>query len=135
MKGGSTVIAFAEDPTGYKFELIQRPGTQDPICQVMLRVTNLEKSIKYYTEALGMKLLRTKENPEYKYTLAFLGYGPEETHPVSACTLLLVLLPKLPQMRPSPSDTLGQPKPVCNAGRYLRNNGTSEALPLTLCNL
>lgn len=86
VKGGSTVIAFAEDPTGYKFELIQRPGTQDPICQVMLRVTNLEKSIKYYTEALGMKLLRTKENPEYKYTLAFLGYGPEETHPVVELT-------------------------------------------------
>ena len=33
--------------------------------QVMLRVTDLERSIKYYTECLGMKLLRTRENPEY----------------------------------------------------------------------
>lgn len=45
--------------------------------QVMLRVTDLDASIKYYTEALGCTLLRKKDNPEYKYTLAFLGYGPE----------------------------------------------------------
>lgn len=80
VKGGKTVIAFVEDPTGYKWELIERPGEQkDPICQVMLRVGNLERSIQYYTECLGMKLLRTRENPEYKYTLAFLGYGPEDS--------------------------------------------------------
>ena len=46
--------------------------------QVMLRVTDLDKSIKYYTEALGMQLIKKKDNPDYKYTLAFLGYGPEE---------------------------------------------------------
>lgn len=40
----------------------------------MLRVGDLDRSIKFYTEILGMKLLRTSENPEYKYTLAFLGY-------------------------------------------------------------
>jgi lactoylglutathione lyase len=39
----------------------------------MLRVGDLDKSIKYYTEVLGMTLLRTRENPDYKYTLAFLG--------------------------------------------------------------
>lgn len=46
--------------------------------QVMLRVTDLDKSIKYYTEALGMKLLRKKDNEKYKYTLAFLGYEDED---------------------------------------------------------
>ena len=40
----------------------------------MLRVGNLERSIKFYTQVLGMQLLRTSENPDYKYTLAFVGY-------------------------------------------------------------
>lgn len=78
VKGGSSVIAFVEDPTGYKFELIQRPNSSEPLCQVMLRVSNLEKSVEYYEKCLGMKLLRTRENPDYKYTLAFMSYGPEE---------------------------------------------------------
>ena len=46
----------------------------------MLRVGNLERSIKFYTEILGMKLNRTSENPEYKYTLAFVGYGTNPEH-------------------------------------------------------
>lgn len=46
----------------------------------MLRVGNLQRSIDFYTEVLGMKLLRTSENSEYKYTLAFVGYAsnPEQ---------------------------------------------------------
>ena len=44
----------------------------------MLRVTDLDASIQYYTEALGMQLLRKRDNPEYKYTLAFMGYAAEE---------------------------------------------------------
>jgi lactoylglutathione lyase len=40
----------------------------------MLRVGNLERSIRFYTEVLGMQLLRKSENLEYKYTLAFLGF-------------------------------------------------------------
>lgn len=47
------------------------------ILHTMLRVGNLERSIKFYTDVLGMKLLRTSENEQYKYTLAFLGYGDE----------------------------------------------------------
>ncbi len=72
VKGGKTTIAFVKDPTGYPWELIERSGPiPEPIAQVMLRVTDLERSIKFYEEALGMRLLRTRENPEYKYTLAF----------------------------------------------------------------
>ena len=41
----------------------------------MLRVKNLESSIEFYTDILGMKVLKTMGNEEYKYTLAFLGYG------------------------------------------------------------
>jgi lactoylglutathione lyase len=47
----------------------------------MLRVGNLQRSIDFYTNVLGMKLLRTSENPEYKYSLAFLGF---ESNPAQA---------------------------------------------------
>ncbi len=47
------------------------------ILHTMLRVTDLERSIAFYTEVLGMKLLRQSDNPEYKYTLAFVGYHDE----------------------------------------------------------
>lgn len=44
--------------------------------QVMLRVGDLDKSIDFYTRVLGMKLIRRRDNEQYKYTLAFLGaYG------------------------------------------------------------
>lgn len=43
----------------------------------MLRVGNLERSIHFYTTVLGMKLLRQKEYPDGKFTLAFIGYGNE----------------------------------------------------------
>lgn len=46
----------------------------------MLRVGNLQRSIDFYTHVLGMKLLRTSENPKYRYTLAFLGYGSNPDH-------------------------------------------------------
>lgn len=50
------------------------------ILHTMLRVGNLQRSIDFYTKVLGMKLLRTSENTEYKYTLAFLGYGSNPEH-------------------------------------------------------
>lgn len=56
------------------------------ILHTMLRVGNLEKSIAFYTEVLGMKLLRQSENAEYKYTLAFVGYGDESSQAVLELT-------------------------------------------------
>lgn len=50
------------------------------ILHTMIRVGNLERSIAFYTDVLGMKLLRTSENVEYKYTLAFVGYGNNPDH-------------------------------------------------------
>ena len=43
----------------------------------MLRVGNLDKSIEFYTQVMGMKLLRRRDNEEYSYTLAFVGYQEE----------------------------------------------------------
>ncbi len=47
------------------------------LLHTMLRVGNLQRSIEFYTETLGMELLRQKEYPEGEFTLAFLGYGDE----------------------------------------------------------
>ncbi|MGE5791669.1 MAG: lactoylglutathione lyase [Bacteroidota bacterium] len=44
----------------------------------MLRVGDLDRSVKFYTEVLGMKLLRTTDRPDQKYSLAFVGYDDEE---------------------------------------------------------
>jgi lactoylglutathione lyase len=44
----------------------------------MLRVGDLQRSVKFYTEVLGMKLLRTTDRPEQKYSLAFVGYDDEK---------------------------------------------------------
>ena len=47
------------------------------ILHTMLRVGDLKKSLEFYTEILGMSLLRQKDYPDGKFTLAFLGYGRE----------------------------------------------------------
>ncbi len=47
------------------------------ILHTMLRVGDLQRSIDFYTKVMGMKLLRTTDRPEQKYTLAFVGYGDE----------------------------------------------------------
>lgn len=56
------------------------------ILHTMLRVGDLERSIKFYQDVLGMRLLRTSENPEYKYSLAFLGYDDEDKSAVIELT-------------------------------------------------
>ena len=50
------------------------------LLHTMLRVTDLEQSVEFYTSTLGMQLLRKKDYPEGRFTLAFLGYGPESEH-------------------------------------------------------
>jgi lactoylglutathione lyase len=50
------------------------------ILHTMLRVGDLQKSIDFYTKVLGMKLLRTTDRPEQKYSLAFVGYGTNPEH-------------------------------------------------------
>ncbi|WP_411704995.1 lactoylglutathione lyase [Edaphovirga cremea] len=47
------------------------------LLHTMIRVGNLQRSIDFYTQVLGMRLLRTSENTEYKYSLAFVGYTEE----------------------------------------------------------
>ena len=47
------------------------------LLHTMLRVGNMERSVKFYTEVMGMKLLRTTDRPDQKYSLAFVGYGEE----------------------------------------------------------
>lgn len=50
------------------------------LLHTMLRVGDLQRSIDFYTSVMGMKLLRTTERPEQKYSLAFLGYGTNPEH-------------------------------------------------------
>lgn len=50
------------------------------LLHTMLRVGNMQRSIDFYTQALGMTLLRTVDRPEHQYTLAYLGYGANPEH-------------------------------------------------------
>ena len=56
------------------------------ILHTMLRVGDLQRSIQFYTEVLGMQLLRQKEYPEGEFTLAFIGYGDEKDNTVIELT-------------------------------------------------
>lgn len=56
------------------------------ILHTMLRVGDLDKSINFYTNAFGMKLLSRKDYPEGKFTLAFIGYGAESDNTVIELT-------------------------------------------------
>lgn len=56
------------------------------ILHTMIRVTDLDKSIDFYTNIFGMNLLRKKDFPDGKFTLAFVGYGSEEDNAVIELT-------------------------------------------------
>lgn len=56
------------------------------LLHTMIRVGDLEKSIAFYTEVLGMRLLRRKDYPEGRFTLAFVGYGDESENSVIELT-------------------------------------------------
>jgi len=56
------------------------------VLHTMIRVGDLDRSIRFYTDVLGMNLLRKKDYPDGKFTLAFVGYGPESEHAVIELT-------------------------------------------------
>lgn len=56
------------------------------VLHTMIRVGDLNRSIEFYTKVLGMKLLRQKDYPDGKFTLAFVGYGAESEHAVIELT-------------------------------------------------
>ncbi len=56
------------------------------VLHTMIRVGDLQRSIDFYTKVLGMQLLRTSDNEEYKYSLAFVGYGDESSGAVIELT-------------------------------------------------
>lgn len=56
------------------------------LLHTMIRVKDLDKSLKFYTEQLGMKVLRQRDYPTGKFTLAFVGYGDEEHNAVIELT-------------------------------------------------
>jgi len=89
-------IAFVLDPDGYWVEIIgqnQADTTEDVketmtgtyrLNHTMIRVKNVEASLKFYQETMGMTLLRTSENPDNKFNLYFLGYPGAATPPSPA---------------------------------------------------
>jgi len=56
------------------------------ILHTMLRVGDLQRSIDFYTQVMGMKLLRSTDRPDQRYSLAFVGYGDEREHAVLELT-------------------------------------------------
>ncbi len=56
------------------------------VLHTMIRVGDLDRSVRFYTDVLGMKLLRRQDYPDGKFTLAFVGYGPESEHAVIELT-------------------------------------------------
>lgn len=82
--GGDTILGFVQCPTGYDFEILHYKQ-RDPLCQVMLYVRDLEKSIKFY-EAMGMSVLRTEQKHDEKCTIVFLGFGAEADNTVVELT-------------------------------------------------
>ena len=56
------------------------------VLHAMIRVGDLDRSLRFYTDVLGMKLLRRRDYPDGKFTLAFVGYGPESEHAVIELT-------------------------------------------------
>lgn len=60
--------------------------TPHRVMHTMIRVRNLDASLDFYTRLLGMNLLRRKDYPEGRFSLAFVGYGPEINHAVIELT-------------------------------------------------
>ena len=56
------------------------------LAHTMIRVLDLERSLDFYTEKLGMSVLRKRDYPDGRFTNVFIGYGPENTHPTIEIT-------------------------------------------------
>ncbi|XP_022151011.1 lactoylglutathione lyase-like [Momordica charantia] len=78
-KVNNTIFALVQDRDGYKFKLIQRPPTADPLCEVMLRVEDLNRSVNFYAKALGMKLFKRQNNSKGQFASGTLGYGTDQS--------------------------------------------------------
>ena len=65
---------------------MNKVDTQMRVLHTMLRVTDIEASIQFYTHILGMRVLRSMDQPEDKYSLTFLGYGDETSGAVLELT-------------------------------------------------
>eukprot|EP00267_Zea_mays_P033841 XP_008668322.1 uncharacterized LOC100382199 isoform X1 [Zea mays] len=79
----SRVLRMATDSEASKAaEVVVDWHKQDKkrMLHAVYRVGDLDRTIKYYTECFGMKLLRKRDVPDEKYTNAFLGFGPENTN-------------------------------------------------------
>ena len=73
-----------DQPRGGDWEVVQ--ATKPRIRHTMLRVRNLDKSLDFYTRLFGMTLFRRIDNEGGKYTVAFVGYGDEDSHPAIELT-------------------------------------------------
>lgn len=62
------------------------PSSGWRLLHTMIRVTDLDRSIRFYTQSLGMRLLRRQDYPDGRFTLAFVGYGEEADHTVIELT-------------------------------------------------
>ncbi|KAH9749548.1 Lactoylglutathione lyase GLX1 [Citrus sinensis] len=68
-------------PAAANAELLEWPKKDKRrLLHAVYRVGDLDRTIKFYTECFGMKLLRKRDVPEEKYSNAFLGFGPEQSH-------------------------------------------------------
>ena len=56
--GGTTVFAFVLDPDGYPIEIIDRPPTPEPLCQIKLHVIDIDRAIKFYEKVILFSLIR-----------------------------------------------------------------------------
>ena len=74
------------ESVGFEGAIGEDKGVGMRLLHTMLRVGDLDKSIDFYTRIMGMTLLRRKDYPGGEFTLAFLGYGPEQTHTVLELT-------------------------------------------------
>ncbi|KAJ0772414.1 putative lactoylglutathione lyase [Helianthus annuus] len=81
-KSAKTIVSMAQGSTTITQENALEWVKSDKrrMLHVVYRVGDMDRTIKFYTECLGMKLLRKRDIPEERYTNAFLGYGPEDSH-------------------------------------------------------